>query len=591
MKIVFTKNLSLEYQKKQDFEIKGTTLIKCNLNTEKIVVPDGVTIIGESSFEKSVAEEIVLPDGVKNIDNRAFLNCTQLRNINIPKTVEAIGDYAFCDCKKLRTMELPETLVTIGDFCFAGSGIESVNISSSVKTVGKGAFSNSNIEMIIIPESVESLGDETFMSCNNLKQIVIKGKYVNIPNSFCKNDQKLESFDFSNVITIGYCAFYECTNLHLTIIPKNVTYVGDYAFAKTKAISNLKIENMAAFSNAVGAFEDSYVKSATLNMAYGISIAAIPCSMFKFCRQLESVTFTGDIDALVKVGTSAFQRTDIREMVLPDKIFVIEDNAFGGCANLKAIKLSERLEYLKENAFSHCYNLEKIDIPDNVKTIGNSCFRYCRSLKRVKYPSIVNFIPQDCFKECTSLKSFNAEEIKVIGYGAFLKCYNLRSFMFSSVEQLGESAFAESGIENVALSDKFCVTPGKYSAQNSFYGCMNLTSVDLRRCAKLDMISTNMFMNCKNLKNISLNESITSFHSFCFYNTGIKEINFPEETKFIDEDAFACLKLDKATFSSSINTYCISIHSEAFHGSAIKELVIPEDLYNAYKADIWNKIK
>lgn len=588
MKITFTKKSVAKKSELDGFELDGTTLIRCNLNDTKIVVPEGITVIGKSAFENCIAEEIVLPDRLESIGDSAFSECNYLKKVNIPKTVKTIGSYAFYRCRNLKTIELPESITEISEFCFFKSGLESINIPSSIEMIRKRAFANSNIESIVIPESVKILGDNMFSYCENLKNIEIKGQNITIPMGFCENSQNIESFDFSNVHAVHSKAFYGCTKLHLTTIPENITYVGKRAFANIDAIDDLKIANTAAFASAGKAFSESSVKSVILNMNAFPSIA-IPYAMFKNCRQLRSVSFTGNTDALFRIEKSAFCNTDIRKITIPDQTYIINDYAFAGCKNLKMVKLSNQLGWIYSNVFSHCINLKEIDIPDSVKYIGESCFKLCRNLKRIKWPSKITAVPQDCFCRCTSLETFDAEEIKTVEYGAFLECESLTSFNFSSVELLEKNSFARSGIKNVTLSEKFHIVPGDCDAQSAFYNCMNLTSVDLKRCTKLDTISTTMFMNCKNLKSISLSESIISFKSFCFYNTEIKEIYFSKKTKDINEKAFSNLVLDKITFSPDIDIDDIYIHNKAFYHSSIEELAISEDLYNKFRK-VWDQI-
>lgn len=589
MKITFTKKSVAKKSELDGFKIDGTTLIRCNLNDTKIVVPEGITVIGKSAFENCIAEEIVLPDGLESIDDHSFDRCNYLKKVNIPTTVKTIGSYAFYRCRNLKTVELPESITEISECCFFESGLKSINIPSSIEMIGKGAFADSNIESIVIPESVKILGDNMFSHCENLKSVKIKGQNITIPMGFCENSQNIESFDFSNVHAIHSKAFNGCTKLHLTTIPENITYVGERAFANIDVIDDLKIENTAAFVSASEAFSESSVRSVILNMNTVPSIA-IPYAMFKNCRQLRSVSFTGNTDALFEIGKSAFCNTDIRKITIPNQTYIVNDYAFAGCRNLKMVKLPNQLECIYSNVFSHCINLKEIDIPDSVKYIGESCFKICENLKRIKWPSKITAVPQDCFCHCTSLETFDAEEIKTVGYGAFLECESLTSFNFSSVELLGEDSFAGSGIKNVTLSENFHIAPEDCDAQSAFYNCMNLTSVDLKRCTKLDTIPTTMFMNCKNLKSISLSESIISFKSFCFYNTEIKEIYFSKKTKDINEKAFSDLILDKVTFSPDIDTDDIYIHAKAFSRSSIKELAISEDLYNKFRK-VWDQVK
>lgn len=74
----------------------------------KLVIPNGVTTIGEKAFFlcRSIVS-VDIPNSVTNIENRAFA-CCSLDSIVIPGSVISIGDSAFYQCKSL-------TNVLIGD--------------------------------------------------------------------------------------------------------------------------------------------------------------------------------------------------------------------------------------------------------------------------------------------------------------------------------------------------------------------------------------------------------------------------------------------------------------------------------------------
>lgn len=94
----------------QEFEIEDGVLKKYHEQEGKttVVVPDGVTTIGDSAFMncKNLIK-IVLPDSVTIIDCKAFFKCTNLRSINIPGRVKDVGGFAFTKCFNLRELILP----------------------------------------------------------------------------------------------------------------------------------------------------------------------------------------------------------------------------------------------------------------------------------------------------------------------------------------------------------------------------------------------------------------------------------------------------------------------------------------------------
>lgn len=85
--------------------------------------------------------DVVIPDGVTSIGNNAFVGCLGLTSVDIPNTVTSIGNDAFKNCSGLASVGIPNFVNSIGSNAFYGcSGLTSVDIPSSVSSIGSGAF-------------------------------------------------------------------------------------------------------------------------------------------------------------------------------------------------------------------------------------------------------------------------------------------------------------------------------------------------------------------------------------------------------------------------------------------------------------------
>ena len=95
------------------------------INGEKLVdliIPDGVTIIGDSAFSGcSSLTSITIPDSVTSIGDSAFRDCSRLTNITIPDSVTSIGDSAFSYCSSLTSITIPDRVTSIGNIAFRDS--------------------------------------------------------------------------------------------------------------------------------------------------------------------------------------------------------------------------------------------------------------------------------------------------------------------------------------------------------------------------------------------------------------------------------------------------------------------------------------
>ena len=84
------------------------------------------------------------------------------------------------------------------------------------------------------------------------------------------------------------------------------------------------------------------------------------------------------------IGNHMFYDCDIlKSIILPSKLFSIEDYAFSNCDEVESIALPEGINEVPYAALSFCDNLSYIMIPSSVKIIDNYSLSYCRVLKRI----------------------------------------------------------------------------------------------------------------------------------------------------------------------------------------------------------------
>ena len=143
-------------------------------NLKNIVLPDGVTSIGEWAFSGcSSLTSIDIPAGVTSIAEGAFLACYSLTSIDIPAGVTSIGSYAFSYCYYLVSIDIPAGVTSIGYAAFYDcSSLSSIDIPDGVTSIGTEAFYNcSSLTSVTIGNGVTSIGSYAFRYCSSLKDL------------------------------------------------------------------------------------------------------------------------------------------------------------------------------------------------------------------------------------------------------------------------------------------------------------------------------------------------------------------------------------------------------------------------------------
>lgn len=218
------------------FDIVDGVLVKYYGSGWDVVIPDGVTEIGESAFENRGLASITIPDSVTSIGEYAFGGCSYLENVDIPHSVTNIGPGVFEGCYGFTSLEIPNSVTTIGESAFATC---------------------QNLTSVVIPDSVTTMGRHAFYFCTALTDVTIPGSVASIETStfsYCSALTNVTIMD--GVTSIGEYAFWQCASLTDVYIPDSVTSIGIWAFNTCPSLTSIFIP-ASVTSIEVSAFGDS----------------------------------------------------------------------------------------------------------------------------------------------------------------------------------------------------------------------------------------------------------------------------------------------------------------------------------------------
>lgn len=155
---------------------------------------------------------------------------------------------------------------------------------------------------------------------------------------------------------------------------------------------------------------------------------------------------------LNKIPRGAFEDSKITELVIPQNIISIGENAYTNSCELLSVVFPTTLEKIEDWAFLHCKSLKSIDLPSSVKTLGTGAFSGCSSLEFVSLSSKLEKIPGLCFHSAEKLSTIDIpSSVTEIEFNAFKECLSLRDVNIpSSIIEIGEEAFSDCSQLNIS---------------------------------------------------------------------------------------------------------------------------------------------
>lgn len=338
-----------------------------------------------------------------------------------------------------------------------------------------------------------------------------------------------------------YC-FYKCGSLFEVLPMGEISAIGENCFYECSELSFFpKTESI----RELGAL--SFANSSILKFNFGTSLSTIPYAAFY------ETPLSGDIDlSHVRVIDSlAFMHTNLNSVIFSDKLERIEIQAFmgknyttnTGRTLLQDLILPKSLKFLGEDAFS-CTGIKSITIQSDLSVPE----------------SMYNQLLPGMFYRCDKLKRITVKEgVKKL------------VIPFTSCDAL-EEVILPSSLEIIGLGDSDHYFTDFYPGV--FAHCESLKSIELPK--SLTIIGDNVFNNT-GLIEINIPDNVEYIGKFCFADCkDLAQIHLPKALKMINQGAFTSCQSLKSINIPNTTQY---IFSDAFSNCRSLEYVtLPKDL-------------
>ena len=278
--------------------------------TGAILIPsilDDYTVIavGEEAFRENKISSVVVPSGITRIDEKAFFGCEELTSVTLPEGLTFIGEEVFAQCP-ISTIVLPQSLVRIGEQAFEQTKLTTIFLPKNVAFLGNEDRIDEYGDLI----EEDDLYANIFNGCELLAEV----KVDESNETYADVDGILDTKDMKTLL------YFPAAKAD-TVIPEGIEVILDGCFEDSK-LTSISLPSTLTF---IGEYAFAY--SALASVTIGVQPSSAAPSYAK--------RYAPSSQQSIIIGESAFMNcSDLKTVVLGEKISEIQRSAFSGCNSL-----------------------------------------------------------------------------------------------------------------------------------------------------------------------------------------------------------------------------------------------------------------
>ncbi len=492
--------------------------------TNKVNLPEGITTICESAFEKyTLVDEIILPSTVTTAEKRAFYNLENLKTIGNQAVFSEIGEEAFRNTSIEETPAMtPDCVLNKLSFGYCKS-LKKALLPENIETIPRELFSNCYaIPEIVIPDSVTQIDYYAFGNNISLKTITV-------PNQI--EDEEAMSGVIVTKDTINSAFLYDKSLLDGQTLERTIIFAEGRKTLSSALMNNFRNE--------------------AVSVVLPKSLKKIEGETFASCPVLTSLTIP---DNVTEIGTSlCWNSKALKEVKLSKNLTIIPQDTFRGCEALETVEIPDGVTEIGNNAFSNCHSLKTMVLPDSVTTVGAEVFAECISLKSLKLSENLTEIGRSFCHACVKLKSISIpDSVTEIGWYAFYDCISLTKIEVS--DNITDAPLAFGFEYDDMIYRDVTVREGSQTVPKAIVDALKSTMRTLTLPEGVTYLSDYALDGCKVLQSVTLPDSLKTIGVGAFRNTGISELIIPDGVTTLSKSMCEkCSNLRYVKFSEAVS--------------------------------------